>query len=433
MQLYLYKLGIKSCLLFIITTILGLAHQCSIFNRSTKRTAQSAFSKKLEIAAKRVRLATQDLQQIDDIKAIDDRLNILLASCDQSKLHIITDAQLNQCSNATNEARHQLAKFKIKPTSTSASLKRNALLKAKLLHQAVIVARKKMIYNSENSSESSLCDEDNDSDNDFAFVPAVSAVSYPVPLPLNSIVTTVVTHPITDSAPYVVTAVTHPTTNLTHTVFSTAVSHSVVTAISHPVTDPAQSIIVTAVSHTVPDSIIVTAASRFASHSTSHKISSYSLTSSDQRESTKPYQLIGNKYFPWTSSLINQMESLGFVRFPIGGDGNCLFRALAHQLEGNDDNHMALRQNVCDYLEEHSAYWENVIPFAGFSRYVSRMRHSGRYGDEHCIVAFAKQYSVCVNVHQMNLPPYLYNYGIQDIHIVFNSRYHHYDSVVRIE
>ena len=44
----------------------------------------------------------------------------------------------------------------------------------------------------------------------------------------------------------------------------------------------------------------------------------------------------------------------------MGGDGNCLFRTLADQLEGNEKLHRKYRQDAIDYIEDNK---DSFAPF----------------------------------------------------------------------
>ena len=65
----------------------------------------------------------------------------------------------------------------------------------------------------------------------------------------------------------------------------------------------------------------------------------------------------------------------------VQGDGNCLFRALADQLWGNQKRHVEVRKLVCDYLDVHRDSMEAFVrPFLRedegetYENYVEKMR-----------------------------------------------------------
>jgi hypothetical protein len=69
-------------------------------------------------------------------------------------------------------------------------------------------------------------------------------------------------------------------------------------------------------------------------------------------------------------------------------DGNCLFRAIAHQVYGDEDRHAKLRAMCCDYMLKHQ---EDFMDFFGgeqlFHEYVESRRRPvkdgfGEWGDD---------------------------------------------------
>jgi hypothetical protein len=54
----------------------------------------------------------------------------------------------------------------------------------------------------------------------------------------------------------------------------------------------------------------------------------------------------------------DQLEKIGLAIRDIVGDGNCLFRALADQLEGSESSHLIYRKNVCEYMRRNRDEFE---------------------------------------------------------------------------
>ncbi|KAJ9082180.1 hypothetical protein DSO57_1006916 [Entomophthora muscae] len=93
------------------------------------------------------------------------------------------------------------------------------------------------------------------------------------------------------------------------------------------------------------------------------------------------------------------------MRRAILGDGNCLFRALSHQLEGHENLHLQIREEICNYLEEHSAHF---APFSlcnedEFKFLVDDMRTPGIFGGNAELVAFANLYGYTIRVYHNNI------------------------------
>lgn len=67
----------------------------------------------------------------------------------------------------------------------------------------------------------------------------------------------------------------------------------------------------------------------------------------------------------------------------MGGDGNCLFRSLADQLEGNEKLHRKYRQDAIDHIEANK---DNFAPFIEddetIEQYLSDMVKDGIWGGQ---------------------------------------------------
>lgn len=322
--------------------------------------AAGVFMKKIQTSSRRVQKAASDLAHADAVRTIITKLEDLLLLLQGPVVSTYTHMELNAYRNVVSEARQQLSQIKVSKLGTVASLKCNAYDKARELLKAVGVldkrsreaAKKSSTWHSDSSHDSSVCNDDSDSDE---IIPVSQRPCARTPV--------------------------------------------------------------------VPDF-------KSINHNDESSIVSNVSTKVQPDLNPRPYSITSLKYLPWSPAMKSQMAALGFARYPIGGDGNCLFRAFSHQLYGYSDDHFSLRQQICTYMEEHSDQFYEFIKEGDFSRYMSSMRHAGKYGDEYCIMAFARLYGVCVSVHQVGRPILQYNHGQKEINIVFNKAYKHYDSVV---
>lgn len=57
-----------------------------------------------------------------------------------------------------------------------------------------------------------------------------------------------------------------------------------------------------------------------------------------------------------------QLAKLGLDIREITGDGNCLFRALSDQIEGNENQHLVYRKLVCQYIKQNQDNFEPFLP-----------------------------------------------------------------------
>ena len=79
----------------------------------------------------------------------------------------------------------------------------------------------------------------------------------------------------------------------------------------------------------------------------------------------------------------------------IGGDGNCLFRAVADQLEGSESNQKKYRDNCVDYIQSHESEFKPFMEELKdksqdpFKEYCKKMRKDSTWGGQHEIKALA--------------------------------------------
>ncbi|KAI8081785.1 uncharacterized protein BX664DRAFT_201146 [Halteromyces radiatus] len=147
--------------------------------------------------------------------------------------------------------------------------------------------------------------------------------------------------------------------------------------------------------------------------------------------------------------LETQLKRLGLTTKCITGDGNCLFRALSDQYYGYDKHHRSIRQEVCQYLQQHKETYqyfvEDDIPF---DRYIANLQQDGFFGGHMVIVGFAKLRQVDIKVYQ---PGMIYvisgidedveeenndddddDTGRQILHIAYHS-WEHYSSIRNVD
>ena len=85
---------------------------------------------------------------------------------------------------------------------------------------------------------------------------------------------------------------------------------------------------------------------------------------------------------------------------PVDGDGNCQFRALAHQLSGSAARHAAVRATVAKQLAAHRDRYEQFCIFekkdADFDAFLARIATDGEWGDHVTLQAAADAYNVAI-------------------------------------
>ena len=79
---------------------------------------------------------------------------------------------------------------------------------------------------------------------------------------------------------------------------------------------------------------------------------------------------------------VSALESKGLYVFKIEGDGNCLFRAVSHQLYFNQKRHHELRLKAVDHLIAHRNRFEQFCFDEDFDTHVEEMRKPSTWGDD---------------------------------------------------
>lgn len=90
----------------------------------------------------------------------------------------------------------------------------------------------------------------------------------------------------------------------------------------------------------------------------------------------------------------NALSSKGLHLFPVAGDGNCLFRSVAHQIYGDDALHDLVREKCMDYMEVNSAFFAMFVEggIENFHRYIAMKRQLTCWGDDPEIQAICEIY-----------------------------------------
>jgi len=89
----------------------------------------------------------------------------------------------------------------------------------------------------------------------------------------------------------------------------------------------------------------------------------------------------------------------------MGGDGNCLFRSVAHQVYGTESLHRVCRQAAADYMEAEADFFADFVSengnegshgasgAGGFAMYLSDIRKDGVWGDDPEVQALCEIYN----------------------------------------
>lgn len=138
-------------------------------------------------------------------------------------------------------------------------------------------------------------------------------------------------------------------------------------------------------------------------------------------------------------SFSNQLAALSLKIKDIPGDGNCLFRALGDQIEGDHTSHLRHRRETVKYMRDHRSDFE---PFMedniSFDKHLQELSKLSTHGGNDSIVAFARNHGVNIVIHQLNEPrwviyggEYKQNGQVRELHVSYHNG-EHYSSVRHI-
>ncbi|OQR93732.1 hypothetical protein THRCLA_12229 [Thraustotheca clavata] len=97
------------------------------------------------------------------------------------------------------------------------------------------------------------------------------------------------------------------------------------------------------------------------------------------------------------SSFSKYQQALGeknLSLISIQGDGNCMFRAISHQIYGDEKYHSIVRNSCIDYMLEEKTYFEPYVvgDMPAFLRYIAHKRCDGVWGDDPELQALCELY-----------------------------------------
>jgi OTU-like cysteine protease len=122
--------------------------------------------------------------------------------------------------------------------------------------------------------------------------------------------------------------------------------------------------------------------------STQHKIARLPNNSHDDAEHRRQISEVSDRYNQYIEALQAQPVPLKVVSVP--GDGNCLFRSVAHQVYGDYELHNLVRQRCMDYMEADAGFYSQFVEggMEAFPFYLRAKRLNACWGDDPEIQVF---------------------------------------------
>lgn len=91
----------------------------------------------------------------------------------------------------------------------------------------------------------------------------------------------------------------------------------------------------------------------------------------------------------------------------VGGDGNCLFRSIAHQAYGDEEQHRMVRIRCMQYILTEKDYFSSFIEggAAKVEEYVQQKEKNGIWGDNIEIQAMSEIYDRSIEIYAYDSKP----------------------------
>lgn len=160
----------------------------------------------------------------------------------------------------------------------------------------------------------------------------------------------------------------------------------------------------------------------------------------DDDDNTIPPEIDESEYYETLrleTAFFEAMNRKGYHIVEMDGDGNCLFRSVAHQIYLDEDRHYELRLQCVQHLEKHADRFSSF--YAGnFQEYLKNMKKLGVWGDDIEIKALEEMTDRLIYIyssHSETIEPLVTNFDekeiMKDVKPIILS-YHgknHYNSV----
>ena len=129
------------------------------------------------------------------------------------------------------------------------------------------------------------------------------------------------------------------------------------------------------------------------------------------------------------------MLGKGMKIVDVGGDGNCLFRSIAHQAYGDEEQHRVVRVKCMQYILTEKEYFKSFIEGGKVDEYVETKKQDGKWGDNIEIQAMSEIYDRSVEIYAYDSKPMniFHEKQNKESRTPFRLAYHgksHYNSII---
>jgi len=112
----------------------------------------------------------------------------------------------------------------------------------------------------------------------------------------------------------------------------------------------------------------------------------------------------GNEWKRDFDKFCDQLRPFGLRIKDVQGDGNCLFRSVADQLEGDQNKHDKYRSKCLEFMETNPDDFKPFVFDEEYPDYLKRMRKDGEWGGNLELAGISQAFDVHITIHQLAQP-----------------------------
>jgi len=145
-----------------------------------------------------------------------------------------------------------------------------------------------------------------------------------------------------------------------------------------------------------------------------------------------------NNWTKYFNTFQEWLKLKGITMRDVDGDGNCLFRSIADQIDGEENNHRKYRDMALKYMSDHKDFFKFFLDEKeDMDKYIKDMEDDGTWGGHFELVALSAELGVNFCLHMKDKDPYLitsgakFNKNIRMYHLAYHIE-EHYSSIRKI-
>ena len=115
---------------------------------------------------------------------------------------------------------------------------------------------------------------------------------------------------------------------------------------------------------------------------------------------------LSNVYLQYYKDFDQEIKTMKIRLKDVIGDGNCLFRAFADQVDGQENTHIVMREEACRYMVAHQEFFEPFLDEeedGSFQNYIKLMLKNGEWGGHLELQALCECFKCVVVIHKQHL------------------------------